>query len=732
MVKMAGVKAYKHVVSTRHHKTIVCLFLVIATCAVYWQVVTHEFINLDDKLYVVENRFVSSGISLENVIWAFRSFHASNWHPLTWLSHMIDSEIFGLNPGMHHLVNVLLHLANSLLVFLVLYEMAGKLWRSAFVAFLFALHPLHVESVAWIAERKDVLSTLFWMLTIWCYCRYVKYSGTWRYVCALILFVMGLMAKPMVVTLPFVLLLLDFWPLQRLRLGNQESLPVEGANKKSTSFLILEKVPFFILVLASSAVTLLAQKSGGAVASTVALTLGERTANAVVSYVTYLYKIIWPVNLAVFYPYPEVIPWWHVTAATVLLLVVTGGVVIQYKRRPYLPVGWLWYLGTLVPVIGIVQVGAQAMADRYTYVPIIGVFIMISWGANDLVRSLRMKKIVLSVSAGIILMFFMASTLFQIEYWHDDINLSAHAIKVTNRNYLAHNNLGLALEQEGRIIDAVGHYSRALEINPRYVDAHVNIGVALSALGRFDEAVGHYKDAIRLRPGLLEAHYNLGGLFLRRGEVDEAIEHFDESLRINPGIAQAHNGLGIALVRKGDMEGAIWHFREALRLDPANEGARENLDRAEEMRSRFEEEAGELKGALEADPNNAGIYVKLGDMYRSRGGTGEAIEYYRGALEVDEGYLPALSRLAVVYGVRGEEEKALEVLKKVVELRPDSAGAYYNIACIYSRQGDVDESVLWLKGAVERGFDDWELLKTDKDLDNIRGSEYCRELMEGR
>jgi protein O-mannosyl-transferase len=707
----------------------ISLLLAITVAAVYWQAGRHGFINLDDRLYVSDNQHVRSGLTAENISWAFTSFRASNWHPLTWISHMTDCEIFGMNPGIHHLVNVFFHIANALLLFLVLYEMAGSLWRSAFVAFLFALHPLHVESVAWIAERKDVLSTFFWMLALLCYCRYVRYSGLWRYVTVLVVFLMGLMAKPMIVTLPFVFLLLDYWPLGRIQIYGQGAGSRKAPGKKQISYVLLEKIPFLVLAAASSIITVIAQKSGGAITSMESLPMSERLANAVVSYAAYLYKTAWPVNLAFFYPHPQTIPLLNMAIAVGALVSITIVAAIYFSKFPYLLVGWLWYLGTLVPVIGIVQVGSQAMADRYTYIPLIGIFIMISWGVADLVQSLRLKKDLTAAAACGLLLVLMVLTSRQAGFWRDDITLSMHAIEATQGNYLAHNNLGLALESEGRAAEAVDQYKKAVEADPRYLDAYVNLGVALSSIGRTNEAIGSYMKAIQLRPDSVEARVNLGGLLLKTGRIDQAISQFKDVLAAVPASPEAHNALGVALARKGDLEGALGQFREAVRIDPGNEGARMNLQRLESMKAVSGNMVGGPKDEIATNPGNAEEHVKSGDRYRGMGKRSEAIGQYLEALRIDNGYVPALSRLAVVYGEAGEDGKSLGVLKELVKRDPGNWEVYYNIACLYSRHGQVDESVKWLKVAVARGFRNFKLMEKDKDLNNIRGSAYYKQLM---
>lgn len=707
----------------------ISLALAITSAAVYWQVGRHGFINLDDRLYVSENQHVKSGLSMENMSWAFTSFCASNWHPLTWISHMADCEVFGVKPGMHHLVNVLFHFANSVLLFLALYEMAGKFWRSAFVAFLFALHPLHVESVAWIAERKDVLSSFFWMLALLFYCRYSRFSGRWRYTVVLIVFLMGLMAKPMVVTLPFALLLLDYWPLGRMSFGANGTASPEISGRKQIPYLLLEKVPLFILAAFSSIITIIAQKRGGAVTSMEALPFSERIANGVVSYAMYLYKTVWPTDLAFFYPYPQAMPWSNVVIAAGVLLSATVVVIIFFRKFPYLLVGWLWYLGTLVPVIGIMQVGGQSMADRYTYIPLIGIFMMVSWGAVDGARFLRLKKELAAAAACGILLVLTVLAWRQAGYWRDDMTLSVHALNATKGNYLAYNNLGLALESEGKASEAVEHYRKAIEVKPGYLDAHVNLGVALSSLRRFDEAIDSYQKAIRIKPDSIEARINLGALLLKSGRTDQAISQFREVLSSGAVSPEAHNALGVALARKGDLQGALDQFREALRVDPGDAAARMNLKRLESMNAAFRDTAGKAK-ETEIGAGSTEERVKLGDTYLSRGDEKEAIRQYLAALKIDRGHVPALSRLAVAYGKTGEDGKALEVLNDLVRKMPGNPDVYYNIACIYSRQGKVEESVKWLKGAVDRGFKDMELIRSDKDLDNVRGSSYYMRLME--
>jgi len=570
--------------SHRSEIVVVCLGLVLAILVVYWPLMYHDFINLDDNVYVTENPNVRSGFTKAGFIWAFTKTHSANWHPLTWLSHMLDCQLFGLNAGMHHLTNLIFHIANSVLLFMVLMRMTGALWRSAFVAALFALHPLHVESVAWIAERKDMLSTLFWVLSMWAYVRYAEQPRVNRYLAVVMFFVLGLMSKAMLVTLPFVLLLMDYWPLGRVQLGRRENTGKSRFHRSSFFHLVWEKAPLFVLALISCVLTFLVQEQGGGVASSDEFPLNTRISNALVSYTVYMGKMIWPSDLSVFYPHPGIIPRWEPIAAGLLVASLSILCIRAVRTRPYLAVGWLWYLGTLVPVIGLVQVGNQAMADRYTYIPLIGLFIMIAWGVPDLLRKWRYRKTIIAICTGLILSAIMVCTWVQIRHWKDGISLFKHALNVTVNNHLAHNNLGLLLLNQGRANEAIRHYFKAIKIKPRWALAHYNMGVAKAGQRKFAEAIEHYSEAIKLNPNSSKAHNNLANVLLAQRRFDAAIAHYLEALRINPDYGNAHSNIGIAFAAKGDLNEAISHFREALRLNPDDYRMRQNLERALKQR----------------------------------------------------------------------------------------------------------------------------------------------------
>ena len=566
-----------------------CIWLILITAVllVYWQVGDHEFINYDDNAYITDNAQVQKGLTSKGIIWAFTTSHTGNWHPLTWISHMLDCELYGLNPEGHHLTNVLFHMANAILLFVVLRWMTGAIWRSGLVAALFALHPLHVESVAWVAERKDVLSTFFWMLTMVAYVHYVNRPGGKRYLLVLITFALGLMAKPMLVTLPFVLLLLDYWPLNRFKpravTGSVEDQPLgfrsSGDDKSPILKAVMEKTPLFLMSLFSCVVTVMAQQEAGAISTLEIVPFKLRIANGLVSVVAYMGKMIWPQDLAVFYPHPvsDLQIWKPVVAGLFLLILSTVALWVAQRCR-YVLVGWLWYLGTLVPVLGLVQVGEQAMADRYTYVPLIGLFIVVVWGFADLVKGWRSRRWVVSVSAAVMVLALMAGSWLQVAHWKNSIKLFKHALDVTTNNYVAHYTLGNALALQGNLTGSVSHYNKALQIHPNFAEAHNNLGNALALQGNLTGAISHYNKALQINPDHAEAHRNLAVGLDRQGRHQEAIQHYAEVLRISPHDAQSHNNLGVALAEQGRLKEAVAHFTEALRIDPNFKEAQRNLD----------------------------------------------------------------------------------------------------------------------------------------------------------
>ena len=555
----------------------ICFFLVLITLFVYMQVVSYEFINYDTDRYVYENQYVKAGLTGKGIGWAFTTIYASNWHPVTWLSHMLDAELFGLKPGWHHFSNVFFHIANTVLLFWILARMSGDIWKSSLVAALFAIHPMHVQSVAWVAERKDVLSTFFGLLAVGSYFRYVRCPTIGRYMPVLIFFLLGLMSKPMLVTLPFLLLLLDYWPLKRFNFQVLRDSDATGSQMPAKVFLSAEKIPLFLLSAVFCMVTLIVQQDGGAVGSLALYPLHLRIVNALVSYASYIAKMLWPVNLAVVYPYPGVFPAWKIWAACLVLSGMSFLALKNYKTRPWLLVGWLWYLGTLLPVIGLVQAGSQAMADRYTYVPLIGMFIILVWGLFDLLERYRIKPFKFAFIAIAFLSALIAVSWIQVGYWQNSITLFEHTLDVTKNNYVAHNNLGHRLLELGKSEDARRHFAKSIQINSEFEIAHLNLGLAFSRQGKLDQAIKHYSKALQIKPNYTVAHNNLGNAWYRLGKADKAYEHYLEAIKINPAYAEAYNNLGAASIRMGDPKRAVSFFRKALKINPDFVSAQNNL-----------------------------------------------------------------------------------------------------------------------------------------------------------
>jgi tetratricopeptide (TPR) repeat protein len=672
------------------------LFLILATLTVFWQVGSHEFVNFDDNVYVTENLYVQSGLTLRGLIWAFKTMHAGHWHPLTWLSHMLDCQLYGLNAGGHHLTNLVFHIASTLLLFLVLRQMTGALYRSCFVAALFALHPLRVESVAWVTERKDVLSVFFWMLTMWAYIRYVEQPKLQRYLLALLSFTLGLMSKPTVVTLPFVLLLLDYWPLGRFQLTPSSMNPKSpisksinpSARRMRILYLVREKIPFFGLCAASIVLTIFAAGRGEAIGTWEDYRLDMRVANALVSYVSYIGKMIWPSHLSIFYPYQEMLPLWKVVGSGLLLIGVSVLVIRFVRKLPYLAVGWFWYLGTLVPVIGLVQVGMQAMADRFTYVPLIGLFITITWSVTDILAGWHYRRIVLSITAGLLLLIFMILAKVQVRHWQNSITLFQHSLNVTADNHLSHTNLGVALALQGKTQEAIDHFRQALRIKPDFLGAHYSLGAALEREGRDQEAMEQYVGVLRIKPDRPEAHHSLGDLFFRQGKTQEAIQHLKEALRIKPDYPNAHNNLGTVLRREGRTQEAIRHFNEALRIEPYYPEAHNNLAGALEDLGKNQEAMEHYVEALRIKPDNAVVHNNLGILLFRQGQIREAIAHFNEALRNKPDYVSAYNNLGNALGRQGKIREAIAQFKKALQIKPDDAEVRFNLGLAYLMVGD--------------------------------------------
>jgi tetratricopeptide (TPR) repeat protein len=698
------------------HRTLLAILipagLVVLTFLVFSPIVHNDFVNYDDPDYVTSNPHVQGGFTWPNIMWAFSTGqgHASNWHPVTWLSHMLDYQLFQGNAAAHHLMNVGLHAANVALLFVLLWWMTDCLWRSAFVAAVFAWHPLHVESVAWVSERKDVLSAFFFFLTLLAYVSCVKEKqkleqgkfGTrkgseiasgnsylWSvvfYVLSLFLYALGLMSKPMLVTTPFIMLLLDWWPLRRTagcgmrnaERSSPEPKATDGAIQSSRLlWLVLEKIPFFALSLGSSQLTLHAQKEGGAVSTSISL--GARLLNALVAYALYIRNMFIPKDLAVLYPHPGHWPVGYVIAAAAILIVICVVVAVFGLKRPWLFVGWLWYLGMLVPAIGVVQVGIQCMADRYTYLPLIGLFVMIIWTVGELLEkssassdeSRGFLAAGVAGGAGIILCACIASTIHQIGYWRDSETLFEHTAQVTRNNYLAYNNLGYYLSNRGKTQEAMENYRKALEINPQYEDAYNNMGYALAALKRYPEAIAHYRAALKFKPNHTEVHNNLGNALADLGQVDEAVEEYKIVLKENPEHADAHNNLGIALAMKGQFDQATAHFAAAIKYKKNYASAHSNLGNALAVQHKLPEAIREYQECLRLNPNDAQAHNNIGNALAELGNMNEAIQHYQRALELNKDNPEAHFNLGIALKRIGTTNEAINHFKEALRLKPD-------------------------------------------------------------
>ncbi|MGO9021952.1 MAG: tetratricopeptide repeat protein [Syntrophobacteraceae bacterium] len=831
------------------------LFLTLITLIAFWQVSHCDFISYDDPKYVTENIHIRQGITIQAIRWAFTTVYASNWHPLTWMSHMLDVQLFGLNPHGHHLINLLFHISNSLLLFFVFHRITKAPWKSAFVAALFALHPLHVESVAWVAERKDVLAAFFWMLTMAAYIHYVerrtedkrqrtddgrqrtedgrrrtedgrrrtedgeKWTGIFhspssvlRYLAVLTFYALGLMAKPMLVTLPFVLLLLDYWPLQRFEqktsaegirtevskqgagsgeqgarsetqnpkleqkprsankrksgkrstdqgivsssvlrpaasqkigreLGTHKIVPrleasTSGQNVKpgperseGPAFyarsersprtrnavrvpssvvrpLLWEKLPLFALAALSCIVTFIAQQKGGAVKSIQIFTPGVRIANALVSYILYIRKMIWPADLAFFYPHPRSLPLWQVLGAALLLIAVTSIVIRKAKRYPFLPVGWLWFTGTLVPVIGVVQVGGQAMADRYTYIPLIGLFSMAAWGIPALFENWRYRKEALFTMWVLALPCLFVVTWAQLGYWRNSIALCDHTLKVTDHNDTVHTCRGTTYAKLGNYRQAIEDYDKAIQINPAYALAYLNRGVAYGHIDNQRQAISDFDRAIEINPVDADEYFSRGIAYVKLGNQGQAVLDFDRAIQINPEYALAYINRGIAYVKLGNYRQAIGDYDKALVINPENALAYLNRGVAYNQIDNQEQAISDFDKAIEINPGYADAYNYRGMAYGKLGNHQNAILDFDKAVEINPEYAGAYINRGIVYSQLGNQGQAIADFDRTIQINPDFAVAYYYRGFAYGQLGNQRQETEDLQKAARLGNED--------------------------
>ena len=697
----------------------ICVFLAVIVWAVFGQTLRYEFVNYDDNLNVYENPAVKSGLTLKNILRVFQFSHSDYWHPLTMMSHMLDCQFYGLWPGGHHLTNVLLHATVAMLLFLVLRRMTGFLWRSAFVAAVFAIHPLRVESVAWVSERKDMLHGVFFLLAIGAYMRYVRQSWSLaRYLAVVILFTLGLMSKPTLMPLPFVLLLLDYWPLGRFAkfAGGPEWFGVPRR-------LLLEKIPLLALAAASGVEAAIGNAPGFEPSKTLPRML--QLSNAMVSYVAYIWQMVYPGRLALPYPFPMGgLPSGEVIGAVILLIVISTVLFRLRQKHPCWLVGWLWYLGMLVPMIGFMQAGMMARADRYTYLPQIGLYLLLTWGAAELCANWRHRRMVLGGCATVILAALIFCSRTQASYWRNNESLWTHTLACTSDNFVAHNNLGDALLRKGQVNEAIAHFQAALQINPNFVAAHNNLGNALFQQGEVDEAIVHFQTALQIKPDTAEIHNNLGNALLQKDSVDEAMVHFQTALQIKPNFAEAHYNLGIALIKKRSMDEAIIHLQTALQINPSFAEARNNLGLALFRKGAVNEAIVQYQTALQIKPDIANAQNNINYALRLKEKADEAMACCQKALQTQIDSPAALNNLAWLLATCPDARlrdgvQAIRYAERACELTHFGATALVGtLAAAYAEAGRFEEAVATAEKAcaLATAAGDQELLKKNQEL----------------
>jgi Tfp pilus assembly protein PilF len=671
----------------------VCLGLTIAVWIVFGKTLGAGFVNYDDNTYVYENPKVTSGVTAGGITWAFNRFYSSNWHPVTWLSHMLDCQFYGLNAGAHHFTSVLLHTITVVLLFLVLWKMTAAVWRSAFVAAVFAIHPLRVESVAWIAERKDVLSGLFFVLTLAAYLSYARSPSLWRNLLVTVVFALGLMSKPMLVTLPIILLLLDWWPLHR------------WTNRTPSRQLVVEKIPLFALSAASCALTLLAQRS--TTASIERLPFSWRVENAGVSYITYIGQMIWPHPLAPFYPHPEdQLAIWKIALSFLLLVAISVAAIHWRKERPYIFTGWFWYVVMLTPVIGVIQVGMQGHADRYTYLPHIGIYIAATWGVCDVVVASRWRSLILTLGGATILSSLAWVTRAQTKYWQDSETLWNHALAVTQDNDIAHNGLGDIFFARGELERAVTEFRAALSLRPDSPYAHNNLGVALTKTGQIDEAIVHLNTAVQTLPTHATAHFNLGNALLQKGQLDAAAVQFEQQLELQPDHVGARCNLGTTYLEKGEVNQAMEEYQKAIKLRPTYADAHYDLGNCYLQKGDAELATHEYEAAIRLAPRMAQARNNLAIILLQQGQLDQAISQWEQVLGFDPDNTDALNNFAWILATSSNPSvrngsKALQLAKRLDALAPKAdAKTLRTMAAIYAANGRFDEAI----AAVRQGL----------------------------
>ncbi len=707
-----------------------CFILVLLVVIAYFGTIGNGFVNMDDPLQLTGQSHVLSGITWDNFLF---SFGPESWcGPLTWLGYAAGHAFFGLNPAAFHMMSLILHAANSVLLFYLFRRMTGAYWQSVFVALLFALHPINVESVAWVAELNNVLSGLFFMLTLLAYCFYTDRPDGKRYILTLVMFALGLLAKPVLMTLPFVLLLLDLWPLKRIGFARADEKDggrtvLQGA---PVTRLVMEKVPFLALSLISFLINLHGANVKMGLYSSESVPLDLRLSNAVVSTVKYLGKLFWPQDLAIFYPYPTMIPVWQTAGAVLLIVLITAAALRVIARHPYYIVGWLWFLGSLAPFLGVFQAGVwPEMADRYAYLPFIGIFAALSWGVSELSARWKNGRQVAAAAGILAIPILMALTWSQTGYWKNSETLFTHALDVTKNNYMAHNCLGLAFSEKGDLEGAIREYRQSIAIKPYFLDPRNNLGIALFNMRRYGEAEEQFRECLKIHSQKGDVYNNLGGVMLATGNYDAAIEYYLEALRLNPYQEGVYYNIGNAYLQKGNTRKAVEHYKRAVDLRPDFPDAVNSLRQAAAAQKNTEQLISRIRQALASDPANPLLLTRLGDILRQQSEYDQAIAQYEKALSARANDINAYNGLVLTYSEKKDYANAVDVLLRMKRLQPDNPDVYYNLACIYAKQSMPDDAVGWLKQSIDKGFRNWDLLKKDPDLESIRNTSFVNDLM---
>ncbi len=670
--------------SDKHRVILIYALLAVAVSAAYWRVFSNGFVNYDDPMYITDNKHIQAGLTWDGVVWAFKSGYAVNWHPVTWLSHMLDCQLFGLNPRGHHLTSLLLHIANTLLLFYVLRKMTGALWASAFAAAVFGLHPLHIQSVGWVSERKDVLSTLFWLLTLLSYIRYVQNRNFKRYLITIFLFAVGLMAKPMLVTLPVVMLLLDYWPLKRTSRGPGSAISKFGR-------LIVEKIPLFVLSVVSCLITFFVQQQGGAVATFDKISPALRLCNIPLAYCAYIVKTIIPSGLMAYYPYNSNASILLIAAAVLFLTAIFAGVI--FLRRPYLIVGWLFFIITLVPVIGIIQVGGQSMADRYMYIPMIGLLIMIAWGLKEIAERVRLSGFILVPAAAVCLSALSIATWINVGCWKNTFTLFGHAIEVMPANHVALLYLGNTLAEQKNNSGAIEYYKKSIEAAPGFAEARFNLGLALFHDNKFDKAIEQYNMVLNIKENYPQVHFYLANVLAKTGHTDSAARHYSIAIKDDPDDIEAYSNWAVMLSEKGQIEQAVERYNKALAIKPDNADIHNNLGNALKNQGKLAQAAEHYQKALSLKPDFAQAQVSFADTLRMQGRFDAAIEHYRLAMKADSNSSDACYGLGVVMSETNHPDQAVDWYRKAIALDGNNIFAHGQLGLAMAGAGKIDEAI---------------------------------------